>query len=159
MNLKSIFTKRTVLITLAVVVVVGLGAFLLLNNSSDGSRDHAAVVAGDELSPGERAWLESHADALLDTMASPASAEVLAFLDESTGYAVRGDHGGAQRKVQSIPILFSGPGVRPGRYAGAARMVDIAPTVWALAGQKPVGHDGTVLCAALISSRFCPSPP
>ena len=34
MNLKSIFTKRTVLITLVEVMVVGLGAFLLSRGSS-----------------------------------------------------------------------------------------------------------------------------
>jgi Cu(I)/Ag(I) efflux system membrane fusion protein len=50
MNLKRIFTKRVVLITLAVVVVVGLGAFLLSRGSSHenatSGQDHTGHTNG-----------------------------------------------------------------------------------------------------------------
>lgn len=157
------WTTDTLASTKAVVAQVvstlpGVVAIYQRADGPGGSRYEPVPAAGvslDALPPDERAWLEAHAQPLLDSTASLVSADVLAFLDEKTGYAVRGDHGGAQRKVQSIPILFSGPGVRPGRYPGEARMVDIAPTVWALARDATEGQDGVALCAAVLSSP-CP---
>ena len=47
-----------------------------------------------------------------------------------TRYGVAGDHGGAQRSVQRIPIAFYGAGVAAGSHPQASiRSVDIMPTV------------------------------
>ena len=50
--------------------------------------------------------------------------------EDNTSYGVKGDHGGAQKSVQSIPIVFSGPGVQRGAAPKTAmRSVDITPTI------------------------------
>jgi arylsulfatase A-like enzyme len=55
---------------------------------------------------------------------------VIGLLRDNASYGVKGDHGGAQEKVQRIPIIFSGPGVQPGsRPNTPLRSVDIMPTV------------------------------
>lgn len=108
------------------------------------------------LSNAERVWQKNHIPELVATAASDSSADVLALLDERTGYAVRGDHGGTQRQVQFVPILFRGPGVKSGKHVAKARLVDIAPTVWALAAQDPpAALDGAPLCKAVVSSPAC----
>ena len=57
-------------------------------------------------------------------------ADVIGLLRDDASYGVKGDHGGAQEKVQRIPIIFSGPGVHPGaRPRDDMRSVDIMPTV------------------------------
>ena len=105
----------------------------------------------------ERAFQRRFLESLVASCESEGSADVMALLDEKTGYAVRGDHGGAQENVQRIPVIFSGPNVKPGRHVATARSVDIAPTVWALAGKTPPpGLDGQPLCAAVASSAACP---
>lgn len=118
--------------------------------------DHYQPVHEDfaKLGPAERAFQETNARALMATMASPASANLVALLDEKTGYGTIGDHGGTQSAVQRIPLILSGPGVKSGKHAGAARLMDVAPTVWRLAGKPaPAGIDGKPLCAAI--ARGC----
>ena len=45
----------------------------------------------------------------------------------------------------NVPILFSGPGVVPGRHSQAIRTVDIGPTLAWLLGIKPTEElDGVV---------------
>ena len=54
-----------------------------------------------------------------------------------------GSHGGLDVAQSRAPLVISGPGVRPGRYLEAVNQVDIAPTVAALLGVKPIaGVDG-----------------
>lgn len=110
----------------------------------------------DRASVRESAWEAAHARELLDTMAAPNAPDFVALLDEKTGYGVPGDHGGAQEACQRIPLLFAGPNVKPGRYPGRARLVDVAPTLFALTGRiPPTGEDGVPLCAAIRSSPAC----
>lgn len=106
----------------------------------------------------ERAFHEARMAELVQSQAAPQAADVVALLDHRTGYAAPGDHGGAQKSVQSIPLIFLGPNVKPGRRTGErARLVDVAPTIWALAGREPPkGLDGVPLCAAVVSSPACP---
>ena len=55
---------------------------------------------------------------------------MIGLLRDNASYGVAGDHGGAQEKVQRIPIIFSGPGVHRGaRPRDDMRSVDIMPTV------------------------------
>lgn len=51
-----------------------------------------------------------------------------------------------------IPVLFMGPGVKPGRYTMPIRSVDVAPTLAELAQVMPFeAIDGRVLTQALVS--------
>jgi DNA-binding LacI/PurR family transcriptional regulator len=60
----------------------------------------------------------------VDTMAAPYAADVVGLLKDSTSYGVAGDHGGAQRSVQEIPIVFAGADV--GSRAVEFRALDAA---------------------------------
>jgi arylsulfatase A-like enzyme len=49
-----------------------------------------------------------------------------------------------------VPMLFMGPGIRPGRYDGTVAPIDIAPTLAALLDiQTPAGSEGRVLTEML----------
>ena len=128
------------------------GVVALYRLSDDGKRYEPLHEDFSKLPAAERAFAEKHARALMATMAAPSAANLVGLLDEKTGYGTIGDHGGAQSAVQRIPIILSGPGVKPGKHPGAARLMDVAPTVWRIAGKAaPSGIDGKPLCAAIAS--------
>jgi predicted AlkP superfamily pyrophosphatase or phosphodiesterase len=55
-------------------------------------------------------------------------------------------HGSPHDADAHVPMLFFGEGIKPGKYAGFARVVDMAPTLAELAGVKPLEKlDGHVL--------------
>jgi hypothetical protein len=75
-------------------------------------------------------WWQEHGQEIVDTAAADYGPDVIGLLRDDASYGVAGDHGGAQEKVQRIPIIFSGPGVRAGARPGDdIRSVDIMPTV------------------------------
>jgi hypothetical protein len=78
----------------------------------------------------EWAWWRKHGQEIVNTAAADYGPDVIGLLRDNASYGVKGDHGGAQEKVQRIPIIFSGPGVQPGsRPNTPLRSVDIMPTV------------------------------
>ena len=101
-----------------------------------------------EMTDAEWTWWARHRD-LVDTMAAPYGPDVVGLLRNRTSYGVAGDHGGHQKEIQRIPIIFAGPGVEPGaRPREEARLVDLLPTILDLVGvpQDPAHPlDGTVL--------------
>lgn len=91
---------------------------------------------------------------LLDTYLGPRSPDVVAAYREDTiGEAfnvAHGDHGGVNWGAQHVPIIFSGPGIKPGSVSHfPARLIDIAPTVLRLLGLRAQRMDGVVLADAL----------
>lgn len=132
-------------------------AVWLNDNSIDGKReaadailDLAGVIASFHLNAGqddyvlfgtnpmtgaERRWFDRHGERLVDTMAAPYGPDVVALLKDKTTYGVIGDHGGHQRQVQGIPMVFSWPGLKSGAQPQKAiRLVDVLPTVLKLMG-------------------------
>ncbi len=98
----------------------------------------------------ERAWFEAMTPGLLATWACGRAPEVVALLDEHTSWGQPGDHGGAQEAVQRIPMMFAGPGIPVRRVSAQARLVDLAPTLWALFGRTPPARmDGVSLVPSL----------
>jgi arylsulfatase A-like enzyme len=62
----------------------------------------------------------------------------------------KGTHGGATWKVQHIPLIISGAGVRSGVHSKfPARSIDMAPTMERLLGLPGIKRDGVVLADAL----------
>ena len=96
-----------------------------------------------EMSRLERRYWRRHAATLVDTMAAPYAADVVGLLKDDASYGAAGDHGGAQRAVQEIPIVFAGAGVGPSDRWRRLRSVDILPTVLRAMGIPPgSGLDG-----------------
>jgi hypothetical protein len=81
------------------------------------------------MSRAEYANWRRYGQALVDTMAAPYAADVVGLLKDDASYGVAGDHGGHQRAVQEIPIVFAGG--RTGRRDSRRplRSVDILPTI------------------------------
>jgi hypothetical protein len=87
-------------------------------------------------------WLV-HGQEIVDTMAAPYAADVVGLLRNDTSYGVAGDHGGAQRPVQEIPIVFAGAGVGSRDPQYPLRSVDILPTILRAMGiEAQPGLDG-----------------
>jgi hypothetical protein len=109
----------------------------------DGSRYRLVKANPLSMSLGEGVYWLMHGQEIVDTMAAPYSADVVGLLKDNTSYGVAGDHGGAQRPVQEIPIVFAGSDVGPRDSHQALRSVDILPTVLRKLGIKPgPGLDG-----------------
>lgn len=92
---------------------------------------HSRVVAGF-MSSSELRWYRRHAQELVNTEAASYGPDVIGLLHDNSSYGVAGDHGGAQRSVQRIPIVFYGAGLAIDgghQRAEPMRTVDIMPTV------------------------------
>ncbi|MCI0633630.1 MAG: alkaline phosphatase family protein [Actinobacteria bacterium] len=87
--------------------------------------------------PDELLWLKQNGKRLVSTMAAPYGPDAVALLNDRTTYSVEGDHGGHQRDIQFIPIVFSWPGLKDGVVDGTITNVDILPTILALLGIDP----------------------
>jgi predicted AlkP superfamily pyrophosphatase or phosphodiesterase len=62
----------------------------------------------------------------------------------------KGTHGGATWKVQNVPLILAGPGIRPGVHSSfPARAIDVTPTIERLLGLPPTHRDGVLLADAL----------
>ncbi len=105
----------------------------------DGNKYRRVTPIRWDLMPtaGERAWFRKHASELVNTMASPEGADVMATLVDDTAYSVAGDHGGIQRRSQLIPIVFAGGGLSSRNITGPVRSVDIMPTLLRQLGITP----------------------
>jgi hypothetical protein len=95
----------------------------------DGRRYRLVTANPGAMSFGELAYWLAHGQEIVDTMAAPYAADVVGLLRDNTSYGVAGDHGGAQRPVQRIPIVFAGAGVGPRDSSYPLRSVDILPTI------------------------------
>jgi hypothetical protein len=90
------------------------------------------------------------ADRVLQGIASRLDPSRDAFVVTSDhGHTAGGGHGGPERSVVEIPLVFAGAGIRPG-IRGEARQIDVAPTVSALLGvPPPASNQGRILTSAL----------
>ena len=77
----------------------------------------------------ERRWYLEHGGELVDTMAAPNGPDVVGLLETDVTYGVMGDHGGHNRLIQNIPMVFYGPGVDSKDSHRELRHVDVMPTI------------------------------
>lgn len=99
------------------------------------------------------------ADTLRDPIARrwshqfPATARIELVVTLARGSTWGGNvasHGSPHDYDSHVPLIFYGPGVRAGRFEEAVRTVDLAPTLAALIGVRPLERlDGVVLRGAL----------
>lgn len=88
----------------------------------------------------EKSWWQATGQHLVDTMAFSGSADVVGLLANKTVYAVYGDHGGAQKDVQRIPMVFYMKGMQHRDAAAKAKLVDLMPTTLKAMGIKPMAR-------------------
>ncbi|RPI11172.1 MAG: hypothetical protein EHM65_07330 [Acidobacteriales bacterium] len=83
------------------------------------------------------------------------SADVIAVLEPYYIYGARGaSHGAAYSYDTHLPLIFMGPGIRPGHYHRDVAINDIAPTLATiLEVETPSGSTGRVLAEMLESQR------
>lgn len=76
-------------------------------------------------------WAKSHNQELVESMAAQGSPDVLALLLDNHGYALIGEHGGAQEEVQRIPFYVSSPNLKDSGTVNETpvRLVDVNPIV------------------------------
>ena len=77
----------------------------------------------------ERSWFVRHGEELVDTMAEPSGPDVVGLLATDVTYGVIGDHGGHNRLIQNIPMIFAGAGVGDRDSRKEIRLVDVLPTI------------------------------
>jgi len=77
----------------------------------------------------EYGWWKEHGQELVNTMAFKGAADVVGLLKDRTCYGVYGDHGGAQKDVQRIPMVFWAEGIKPAVKGTKFRLADVMPTV------------------------------
>ncbi len=98
--------------------------------------DRYVLTSTGRMTRSERAWWASKAQKLVNTMASPAGPDVVGLLKDKTSYGVYGDHGGAQKEVQRIPMVMYAKGMKHFESRAAFRLVDVLPTVLRTMGIK-----------------------
>jgi arylsulfatase A-like enzyme len=107
-------------------------------------------------------WLVSPkvADALtrlVDTTGGPNGPDIWVLYRENYTVVPRnvsgvwkGTHGGSSWKVQHIPLIMAGPGIRTHIHSEfPGRPIDLTPTIEHLLGLPPIKRDGVVLADAL----------
>lgn len=95
----------------------------------DDDEDDYRLFATNRMDRSERKWFERHGGRLVDTMAAPYGPDVTALLKTDVTYGVMGDHGGHNRLIQNIPMIFHGPGVGSKDSGREIRLVDVMPTI------------------------------
>ena len=85
-------------------------------------------------------WARRHSAELIGTMAGPSSPDLVGLLADGFGFGRIGGHGGAQEKVQRIPLMIRVPGEAPSTLRTQMRLMDIAPDVTRVMGleQAPI---------------------
>jgi hypothetical protein len=118
----------------------GVIASYHLNAAQDGY----VLFGTNPMNAADQSWFTSHAQDLVDTMAAPNGPDVVGLVATDVTYGVVGDHGGYNRLVQNIPMVFSGPGVNPKDSNIELRHADVLPTILETMGidYDPADFDG-----------------
>ena len=72
-----------------------------------------------------RAWAIAHNQELVNTMAAAGAPDLIGLLADGFGFDLPGDHGGAQERVQRIPVIFKGPGISASSEIQSIRLMDL----------------------------------
>ena len=91
----------------------------------------------------DHAWFRRQFIALYD-LYDDSAPDVVGITRTNVTYGVMGDHGGSQKLVQHIPMVFSGPGVGRKDSNRMMRHVDVLPTILKTMGisYDPSDFDG-----------------
>ena len=84
-----------------------------------------------------RAWARQYSSELVNTMAGPGGPDLVALMADGYGFGRIGGHGGAQEKVQRIPMIIRVPGEPPSTRTVPMRLMDVAPEVMRVLNLQP----------------------
>ena len=84
-----------------------------------------------------QAWARQHSSELVNTMAGAAGPDLVALMADGYGFGRIGGHGGAQEKVQRIPMIIRVPGESPSTRTVPMRLMDVAPEVMRVLQLRP----------------------
>lgn len=135
------------------VAAKGLNADSILDGFAAAARQVQGVARVDRMRDLRRA--DAAADPVARRWVHQVSDEVpvdlvITLTRYSYWYNSTATHGSPYDLDAHVPIIFLGPWVKPGRYSEFARVVDMAPTLAAIAGVTPLEKlDGVVLLSAL----------
>ncbi len=94
-----------------------------------------AVYANLEAQPAAfRSWARRHSAELVNTMAGRSGPDLVALLADGYGFGRIGGHGGAQEKVQRIPMIIRVPGESASTRTQPLRLMDLAPEITRVLG-------------------------
>jgi hypothetical protein len=99
--------------------------------------DHFVLRGTNAMTNSEKQWWKLHGQQLVDTMAAPDGPDVIGLLHDKAGYGVYGDHGGAQKSVQQVPMVFWTPGMDALKTGDEFRTIDVLPTILDAMGISP----------------------
>jgi hypothetical protein len=98
--------------------------------------DRYVLVSKGAMTAAEQAWWRANGQRIVNTMAFKGSADVVGLLQDHTNYSCYGDHGGAQKDVQRVPMVFYAKGMKPIKHGAQFRLADVMPTVLRAMGIK-----------------------
>ncbi len=91
--------------------------------------DEYSLFSTGDMTDSEHKWWAKRAQSIIDTMAFEGAADVVGLLADRTSYGVYGDHGGAQKEVQRIPMVMYVRGMKHFDSRAPFRLADVMPTV------------------------------
>jgi predicted AlkP superfamily pyrophosphatase or phosphodiesterase len=143
----------TVALNRPVLQQAGLNADSLLDSFARAARQVRGVARVDRIRDLRRAdfAIDPVARRWVHQVPLDSPVELVVTLTRySFWYPATATHGSPYDLDAHVPIIFYGPGVKPGRYSTFARVVDMAPTLAELVRVRPTEQiDGIVLPEAL----------
>ncbi|HSL95854.1 MAG TPA: alkaline phosphatase family protein [Thermoleophilia bacterium] len=107
----------------------GVVATYVKSKDNDSYKVFRAGRTCTPMTSAEKSWWKLHGQELVNTMAFEGSADVVGLLADHTNYSVWGDHGGHQRQVQRVPMVWYNPGICQGVKKAEIRLADVMPTI------------------------------
>jgi len=117
--------------------VSGITEIYALRRTGDVPRYEQVFSALDAQPARFQAWARRHSAGLVATMAGPGGPDLVGLLADGFGFGRIGDHGGAQERVQRIPMIIHVPGEAPSAPTTPLRLMDLAPEITKILGLKP----------------------
>ena len=114
--------------------VSGVTEIYVKRTTGGGSRYEQVYANLETQSAAFRSWARQHSDELVNTMGGVSGPDLIALLADGVGFGRIGGHGGAQERVQRIPMIIRVPGEAPSTRTLPLRLRDIAPEVASVLG-------------------------
>ncbi len=117
--------------------VSGVVEVYALRQDAAGEYEYTRVHSWlDRQPPAFRAWAAAHNAELVGSMAARGGPDLVALLADNVGFDLLGDHGGAQEKVQRIPMFVAAPGLGRGKVTTPMRLADVEEVVGPVLGWR-----------------------